>query len=110
MDLASQEILSQVLARLAGRGATMLIVTHELHAVRDQVAREAVVVGEGPRALGVRVERAHARMLESPQAVLQHRAGHVRRGRLRSGGAHQPGSDRHGAHGDARSRARARTS
>jgi len=30
VDLTSQEVLSQVLARLAARGATMLIVTHDL--------------------------------------------------------------------------------
>lgn len=39
IDLASQEILSQVLARLAGRGATMLVVTHELQAVRGVLTR-----------------------------------------------------------------------
>ncbi|MBE3075270.1 MAG: ATP-binding cassette domain-containing protein [Actinobacteria bacterium] len=39
VDLASQEILSQVLARLAGRGATMLIVTHELQALRGVLTR-----------------------------------------------------------------------
>ena len=39
VDLASQEVLSKVLARLAGDGATMLIVTHELHAVRDVLTR-----------------------------------------------------------------------
>ena len=39
VDLASQEVLSQVLARLAGRGATMLIVTHELQAVRGVLTR-----------------------------------------------------------------------
>jgi zinc transport system ATP-binding protein len=39
VDLASQEVLSQVLARLAGRGATMLIVTHELRALRDVLTR-----------------------------------------------------------------------
>jgi zinc transport system ATP-binding protein len=39
VDLANQEILSQVLARLAGRGATMLIVTHELQAVRGVLTR-----------------------------------------------------------------------
>jgi len=39
VDLASQEVLSQVLARLAGRGATMLIVTHELHALRGVLTR-----------------------------------------------------------------------
>ena len=39
VDLASQEILSQVLARLVERGATMLIVTHELAAVRGVLTR-----------------------------------------------------------------------
>jgi zinc transport system ATP-binding protein len=39
VDLASQEVLSQVLARLAGRGATMLIVTHELQAVEGVLTR-----------------------------------------------------------------------
>jgi zinc transport system ATP-binding protein len=39
VDLASQEVLSQVLARLAGRGATMLIVTHELQALRGVLNR-----------------------------------------------------------------------
>jgi len=39
VDLASQEILSQVLARLVTRGATMLIVTHELAAVRGVLTR-----------------------------------------------------------------------
>jgi zinc transport system ATP-binding protein len=39
VDLASQEVLSQVLARLAGRGATMLIVTHELRALRGVLTR-----------------------------------------------------------------------
>ena len=33
VDRASQEVLSQVLARLAERGATMLIVTHEVEAL-----------------------------------------------------------------------------
>jgi zinc transport system ATP-binding protein len=39
VDLASQEVLSQVLARLAGRGATMLIVTHELQALGGVLTR-----------------------------------------------------------------------
>ena len=39
VDLASQDILSQVFARLAGRGATMLIVTHELQAIRGVLTR-----------------------------------------------------------------------
>ena len=39
VDLASQEVLSQVLARLAGRGTTMLIVTHEVQALRGVLTR-----------------------------------------------------------------------
>ena len=39
VDLASQEVLSQVLGKLARRGATMLTVTHELQAVRDVLTR-----------------------------------------------------------------------
>jgi zinc transport system ATP-binding protein len=39
VDLANQEVLSQVLGRLAGHGATMLIVTHELRAVRGVLTR-----------------------------------------------------------------------
>ena len=39
VDLASQEVFSQVLARLADRGATMLIVTHEIDAVHDVLTR-----------------------------------------------------------------------
>jgi len=39
VDLASQGVLSQVLARLAARGATMLIVTHELRALQGVLSR-----------------------------------------------------------------------
>ncbi|MEO8555076.1 MAG: metal ABC transporter ATP-binding protein [Actinomycetota bacterium] len=39
VDLASQEVLSQVIARLASRGATMLIVTHELQALQRVLTR-----------------------------------------------------------------------
>jgi len=39
VDLASQEILSQVLGRLAERGTTMLIVTHELRALHGVLTR-----------------------------------------------------------------------
>jgi len=39
VDLASQEVLGQVLARLAGRGTTMLIVTHELQALGGVLTR-----------------------------------------------------------------------
>ena len=45
VDLASQEVLSQVLARLAKRGATMLIVTHELQAVRGVLTRIIQLTG-----------------------------------------------------------------
>ena len=46
VDRASQEVLSQVLARLAGRGATMLIVTHELQALENVLTR-IVQLGAG---------------------------------------------------------------
>ncbi len=39
VDLASQEVLSQVIARLASRGATMLVVTHEQQALRQVLTR-----------------------------------------------------------------------
>ncbi len=39
VDLANQAVLSQVLARLAARGATMLIVTHELRALHGVLSR-----------------------------------------------------------------------
>jgi zinc transport system ATP-binding protein len=39
VDLASQEVLSQLLARLTGRGTTMLIVTHEVQAVQGVLTR-----------------------------------------------------------------------
>jgi zinc transport system ATP-binding protein len=45
VDLASQEVLSHVLARLAARGATMLIVTHELQAVRGVLTRIVQING-----------------------------------------------------------------
>ena len=46
VDLASQEILSQVLARLAARGATMLIVTHELQAL-SRVLTRIIEINQG---------------------------------------------------------------
>ena len=46
IDLASQEILSQVLARLAARGATMLIVTHELQAL-SRVLTRIIEINQG---------------------------------------------------------------
>lgn len=45
VDLASQQVLSQVLARLAARGTTMLIVTHELQAVRGVLTRIVQING-----------------------------------------------------------------
>jgi zinc transport system ATP-binding protein len=45
VDLANQEVLSQVLARLARRGATMLIVTHELAAISGVLTRIVQVNG-----------------------------------------------------------------
>ena len=46
VDAASQQVLAEVLARLAGQGTTMLIVTHELEALRAIVSR-IVLVGDG---------------------------------------------------------------
>ena len=43
VDIANQEILAQVLARLADRGTTMLIVTHELEALAEVVTRIVVL-------------------------------------------------------------------
>lgn len=43
VDTANQEVLAQVLARLAERGTTMLIVTHELDALAEVVTRTVVV-------------------------------------------------------------------
>ena len=39
VDAASQDVLAQVLRRLAGTGVTMLVVTHELAALREIVDR-----------------------------------------------------------------------
>jgi zinc transport system ATP-binding protein len=55
VDLASQEVLSQVLARLAERGATMLVVTHELRALRGVLTR-IVEMGGGRITLDVTPE------------------------------------------------------
>jgi zinc transport system ATP-binding protein len=45
VDTANQEVLAQVLARLAASGTTLLIVTHELEALADIVTRIVVVSG-----------------------------------------------------------------
>jgi zinc transport system ATP-binding protein len=45
VDAANQQVLSTVLARLAERGTTMVIVTHELAALADIVTRIVVVQG-----------------------------------------------------------------
>ena len=46
VDVGNQQVLADVLARLVASGATMIIVTHELAALRDIVTR-AVVVRDG---------------------------------------------------------------
>lgn len=43
VDAANQHVLADVLARLSAAGTTMLLVTHELEAVRDVVTRVVVV-------------------------------------------------------------------
>ena len=43
VDAANQEVLAEVLGRLAAQGTTMLIVTHELEALADVVTRIVVV-------------------------------------------------------------------
>lgn len=45
VDSANQQVLSSVLARLAARGTTMVIVTHELEALVDIVTRVVVMQG-----------------------------------------------------------------
>jgi zinc transport system ATP-binding protein len=55
VDTANQAVLSEVLARLARQGTTMVIVTHELEALADIVTRVVVVeagriVFDGPPA------------------------------------------------------------
>jgi zinc transport system ATP-binding protein len=45
VDAASQQVLARVLARLADRGTTMVIVTHELAALEDIVTRILLVSG-----------------------------------------------------------------
>jgi zinc transport system ATP-binding protein len=66
VDLASQEVLSQVLARLAERGATMLIVTHELHALRGVLTR--IVELHGGQITFDGAPAAHAGSLDTPSA------------------------------------------
>ncbi len=43
VDAANQQVLSEVLSRLAARGTTMIIVTHELEAISDIVTRIVLV-------------------------------------------------------------------
>ena len=43
VDLGNQQVLADVLARLATRGTTMVIVTHELHALASIVTRSVLV-------------------------------------------------------------------
>jgi len=72
VDLASQEVLSQVLARLSGRGTTMLIVTHELRALRGVLTR---IIGlDGGRVIfdgtSAEHERLHSAMAPGTEAHL----------------------------------------
>lgn len=64
VDLASQEGLSEVLARLALRGATMLVVTHELQALRRVLTR-IIQVNRG-RVTFDGTPADHERLLPSP--------------------------------------------
>jgi zinc transport system ATP-binding protein len=66
VDLASQEVLSGVLARLAQRGATMLIVTHELQALRGVLTR--IVQLHGGRITFDGTPANHAQSLGAPPA------------------------------------------
>ena len=74
VDLASQEVLSQVLGRLASRGATMLIVTHELQALRDVLTR---IVGlDGGRIIFDGTAAEHDRWHGNPAADPHRHDGH----------------------------------
>jgi len=67
VDLASQEVLSQVLTRLARRGTTMLIVTHELQAVSGALTR--IVQLNGGRVTFDDSPAGHARAMGSSQTT-----------------------------------------
>jgi zinc transport system ATP-binding protein len=90
VDLASQEVLGQLLARLAGRGTTMLIVTHETHAVRDVLTR--IVQLDDGRITFDGTPEDHDRDIGGQHSDGQHSAGH------HSGGHHDAG--RHSGHHD----------
>ena len=92
VDLASQEILSQVLAQLAARGATMLIVTHELRALRGVLTRIVEMDGgrvayDGPTANHERYQSSPAPEHEQAHADGQH-------------GSHQRHDGHHDGHHD----------
>jgi len=61
VDLASQEVLSRVISRLAGRGVTMLIVTHEVQAVRGVLSRIVQLNGGRVTFDGTLAEHARSR-------------------------------------------------
>lgn len=65
VDLASQETLSVVLRRLADRGTSMLVVTHELAALEGLVTRIACL------------EAGHLDFDGTPVAYAEHVAGHA---------------------------------
>ena len=60
------------LAAVTGAGAERARVDLKAGTARHEVAGEPVVVRERARALGVGEQRAHAGVLEAPQAVLEH--------------------------------------
>ncbi|MEP7034267.1 MAG: ATP-binding cassette domain-containing protein [Dermatophilaceae bacterium] len=96
VDLASQEVLSQVLARLAARGATMLIVTHELRALQGVLTR-IIELDDGQIAFdGTSAE--HDRWHE---VIPAHHDGHDHGGHGQGGhdhGGHDHGGRDHGGH------------
>lgn len=66
VDVASQDVLAEVLRRLSDEGTTMLIVTHELSALRGIVDRIVEIAQGGPTFDGTPAEWAdqeHSRIL-----------------------------------------------
>lgn len=64
VDVANQRVLAEVLGRLAARGTSMLVVTHELAALRDVVTRIVCMDGgrvdfDGTPAAYARSHRGH---------------------------------------------------
>jgi len=80
VDIANQRILADVLATLAARGTSMLIVTHELAALRDVVTRIVCMNG------------GHVDFDGSPSAYAAGHRGHE------LGDGHHHGSPTHGSH------------